>query len=361
MWQRFQAHDVPGLGAELAYRFLFAIFPFGLFVAALAAFIATWLRIDNPTGQILAALGDNLPPDIANSLRPELEGVINTTRPGLLSIGAIAALWAATGGTNALMKGMNRAYDLEETRPIHVRYAIAVGLTLLACLGVLASFVTVVGGSLLTQQIANQLGVGAQAWMVLQVLRWPLVFVLLVMATSILYRYAPNIAAPWRAILTGATAFAVGWLLATFAFAIYVANFSSYGATYGSLGSVIVLMIWFYLTAVLMVTGAELVAVLTRAMDPSRIRARQGQIRLLQDARESATTQSGSRDAVARDRRLALAAEPGALLSAPGPAALLPSRRPPDRDHGTPPFLIAGVTSAVVAGLALLLARTRPR
>src|SRR5262245_53175934 len=104
-----QRDDVSGLAAEIAYRFLFAVFPFGLFVSALGAFVASWLHIDNPAQQIVACLGDNLPPSIADSLRPELEQLLANARPGLLTFGAIAALWAATGGTNTLVKGIHRA------------------------------------------------------------------------------------------------------------------------------------------------------------------------------------------------------------------------------------------------------------
>src|SRR4029079_5396255 len=101
--------DVAGLAAELAYRFLFAIFPFGIFVAALTALIANAIGFADPTGQILGSLGDNLPPDIANSVRPQLEAVIGQTRPGLLTIGALLALWAATGGRNRPLQAPNRA------------------------------------------------------------------------------------------------------------------------------------------------------------------------------------------------------------------------------------------------------------
>src|SRR4029079_8894708 len=85
--------DVSGLSAEIAYRFLFAIFPFGLFVAALGAFVATSLHIANPAEEIVGGLGDNLPPAIADALRPELERLLTTARADLLAIGAIAALW----------------------------------------------------------------------------------------------------------------------------------------------------------------------------------------------------------------------------------------------------------------------------
>src|SRR5690349_576689 len=108
--------DVGGLAAELAYRFLFAIFPFGIFVAALSAFVAHAIGFSDPTSTILGSLGDNLPPDIANMIRPQLEQVIGKTQPGLLTIGAVLALWAATGGTNAVIKGMNRAYEVEDRK-----------------------------------------------------------------------------------------------------------------------------------------------------------------------------------------------------------------------------------------------------
>src|SRR2546422_11466909 len=127
-----QRDDVGGMAAELAYRFLFAIFPFGIFVAALTAFVAAAVGIENPTGKIIGALGDNLPKDIANGLRPQIEAVIGTSRPALLTVGAIAALWAATGGTNALIKAMNRAYEVEEARPFLPKTALAIAPTLLA-------------------------------------------------------------------------------------------------------------------------------------------------------------------------------------------------------------------------------------
>src|SRR6476659_9509416 len=147
-------HDVSGLSAEIAYRFLFAVFPFGLFVAALGAFVAGLLHVDNPAQLVLNGLGDNLPPDIAASLRPELEHLLNAGQPGVLGLGALLALWAATGGTNALIKGMHRAYGVPEQRHFLLRYAIAISLTLLAAIGVIASFATIVDESILTQQLA---------------------------------------------------------------------------------------------------------------------------------------------------------------------------------------------------------------
>ena len=268
------ADDVLGLAAEIAYRFLFAVFPFGLFVAALGAFIASALRIENPAQQIVDGMGDNLPQSIAQALQPELERLLDVAQPGLLSVGALTALWAATGGTNALVKGIHRAYDLEEQRPVLLRYAMAIGLTLLAALGIFVSFVTIVGGAILTEQVASRFGLGEEAAGIVSLLRWPAVFIALTLAVAILYRYGPSLVVPWRWILVGAAAFTVGWIVATVGLAFYATNVADYGATYGTLGGVIVLMLWFYLTGVLLLLGAEITAALARERSPEEIRVR---------------------------------------------------------------------------------------
>lgn len=268
------ADDVLGLAAEIAYRFLFAVFPFGLFVAALGAFIASALRIENPAQQIVDGMGDNLPQSIAQALQPELERLLDVAQPGLLSVGALTALWAATGGTNALVKGIHRAYDLEEQRPFLLRYAMAIGLTLLAALGIFVSFVTIVGGAILTEQVASRFGLGEEAAGIVSLLRWPAVFIALTLAVAILYRYGPSLVVPWRWILVGAAAFTVGWIVATVGLAFYATNVADYGATYGTLGGVIVLMLWFYLTGVLLLLGAEITAALARERSPEEIRVR---------------------------------------------------------------------------------------
>ena len=269
-----QNDDVSGLAAEIAYRFLFAVFPFGLFVAALSSFVAGAIHVQDPAQQIVGGLGDNLPPSIADGLKPELQRLLTSARGDLLSIGALLALWAATGGTNAVVKGIHRAYEVKENRPFLMHYVVAIGLTVLAAVGVIASFVTIIGGTFVTQQIAATVGLGDQAFAVLQLLRWPAVFLVLTAAVAILYRYAPSIVVPWRWILVGAAAFTLGWLVATTALGFYAANVANYGATYGSLGAVIVLMLWFYVSAAMLLIGAELTAAIARERTPDEIHQR---------------------------------------------------------------------------------------
>ncbi|HET8785600.1 MAG TPA: YihY/virulence factor BrkB family protein [Candidatus Limnocylindrales bacterium] len=266
--------DVSGLSAEIAYRFLFAVFPFGLFVAALGSFVAMYFGIANPADDVVQALRDNLPPSIAEAIRPELQHLLSSARPDLVSLGALAALWAATGGVNAVVKGMHRAYDVDEIRPFLMRYVVAVGLTLVGAIVVIGSFVTIVGGAALTEQIAQRVGLGDVSGTLLSVLRWPVIFAVLTASVAILYRYGPSVAVPWRWIFAGAATFAAGWLIATAALGFYVGHVADYGATYGSLGAVIVLMTWFYVTAALLIVGAEVTATLAHELTPDAIHRR---------------------------------------------------------------------------------------
>jgi membrane protein len=276
--QRARDHDLPGLSAEMAYRFLFALFPFGLFLAALAAFVAGALGLGDPTGRIVDGLGDNLPPELAGTIRHELEQVIGQQRAGLVTFGALVALWAATTGTMTVIKAMNRAYDVEEDRPLVRRYLLGLGLTVAASIGIVIAFVTIVGGALLTEQVTARLGIESAAMGTLALLRWPAVFGLLVLAAAVIYRVGPNLTPSWRSALTGACVFALGWLIATFAFAQYVTRVADYGATYGALGGVIVLMIWLYLTGMILLVGAEVVAMIVHRTAPGLITTRQAEI-----------------------------------------------------------------------------------
>lgn len=267
--------DIVGLSAELAYRFLFALFPFMIFLAALGGFVSSWLGVADPATRVIDALGGDLPPELMATIRPELEAVLGATNAGLLSFGAVAALWAASGGTNALIKAMNRAYGVEDTRGFVRRYALAVGLTLLAVGGIIASFVVIAGGAVLSAELVAPLGIGSVAWTAIEILRYPLVLSLLIVAVAVLYRLAPAVRAPWRRALLGATVFAVGWVLTTAAFSLYLSHVGDYASTYGTFAGVIVLMSWFYLTALVLLIGAEVVASWSRGLASDQEPARE--------------------------------------------------------------------------------------
>jgi len=277
LWRRTREHDVTGLAAELAYRFLFAIFPFGLFLIASAAFAATALGLGDPTGTIVKGLGDNLPPALATAVRPELQHILTQERFALVSSGAVLALFAALTGTMTVIKAMNRAYGVRDDRSFVRRYALGLGLTVGASIGILIAFVTIVGGAFLTEQFASGLGFGSAAFAIVSVLRWPVVFGLLVLAAIVIYRVGPNLQPTWGEALRGGVVFAIGWLVATAGFAWYALSLANYDVTYGAVGGIIVLMTWLYLTGLMLLVGAEVVAVQVWRTDPDRISRRQAE------------------------------------------------------------------------------------
>ncbi|HEV2122589.1 MAG TPA: YhjD/YihY/BrkB family envelope integrity protein, partial [Chloroflexota bacterium] len=123
--------NVSILATALAYRFFLALFPFFIFLAALGGFIARMVGIENPADQILGLLG-NMPSGLVDVVRTQLEAVLETQQPGLLSIGILGAIWASSAGMNAVVKSMNLAYDVEETRPWWKKTLLGIGMTLLA-------------------------------------------------------------------------------------------------------------------------------------------------------------------------------------------------------------------------------------
>jgi membrane protein len=259
--------DVAGISAELAYRFMFATFPFAIFIFALGGFMASWLGIRDPSNRIIGAIGSDLPTDLVGPIRAQLQAALVNTHLELLSVGALITLYASATGTSSLMKAMNRAYGVHETRSLPLRVALSAVLTVIGGVAIVVSFVAIVGGTLMTHRLVDDVGL-REAWPWITLLRWPLSLALLVVAVAALLRYAPEFRAPWRWVVLAATAFAVVWIVATYAFGVYVADFATYNATYGALAGVIVLMLWFYVTAFLLVCAAELAALLVRLRSP---------------------------------------------------------------------------------------------
>jgi membrane protein len=263
--------DLSGAAAELAYRFFLALFPFFIFLAALGGFIADTAGVDNPTDEVMDWLGDTLPEDANSVLRTQLDTVVQEQNPALLSLGIIGAVRAAASGVGTVMKSMNRVYEVKETRPMWQRYGLSVGLTLLGGLFVSLAFVLLVVGQVAGMSIAEKIGLEGPAAFLLTLARWPLIIALLMAAMAYLYWAAPNVDLPFKWITPGAVVFTIGWLLVSYLFGLYVANFGAYNATYGTLGGVVVLLIWFYLTAFILVLGGEINAVVAQEAVPEEL------------------------------------------------------------------------------------------
>lgn len=266
IYRQADRDDLLGMASELAFQLFLALFPFMIFLASLGAFLAALLPVEDPTAAILASLGSALPPDAARLVRSELDQVIGERSAGLLSFGILAAVFFASGAVRALTSAMNRAFSVSETRPLWRQFAVAMGLTLLAGAAILLAFTVFVAGQLAGTALAERAG-AAQAFAVAaEWVRLPVAIALLLLAVAALYRVAPNVRVPWRGVLPGAVLFVFTWLAMTYLFGGYVARFGSYARTYGALAGVVVLLMWFYLSSVLLLVGASLTSVLTHAV-----------------------------------------------------------------------------------------------
>jgi len=269
-WAEFKDDDLTGLAAELSYRFFLALFPFVLFLASLGAFVARAVGVDDPSQEVLELLGDSLPSDASSVVSEQAEELVESANVGLISVGIIGAIWSAAGGVGALMKAVNRVYDFSETRPFWKKNGISIGLTVFGGLALLAAVSLMVVTQVSATQVAEWIGLGDGLGWTIQLARIPLVLALVALAAAIIYRVAPCGDLRVREVLPGAFAFAIAWGAFTFLFALYIANFGSYSATYGALAGVVILLVWFYLSSLLLLAGAELNATIRWAEESAQ-------------------------------------------------------------------------------------------
>ncbi|UJL46590.1 YihY/virulence factor BrkB family protein [Virgibacillus sp. NKC19-16] len=247
---KFKEDNVPLLAAAQSYYYLLAIFP--LIIVGFT--IIPYFNI-NPNDAV-NFIGNVLPSEIASVFEENIVSLVETPQGGLLTVGILGALWAASNGINAFIKSSNAAYGVEETRSFIVVRLIALGLTLGMIVALVIAFVLPVFGNIIIGFLESLLGISESMTLLFQVLRWTISILVLSGLLMMLYRFAPNKKIPFKHIIPGALTASVLWQLISLGFSFYVSNFGNYSATYGSLGGIIVLMIWFFLTGLILMTGA---------------------------------------------------------------------------------------------------------
>jgi membrane protein len=253
--------DCLGKAAQLSYAFLFALFPFLLFVTTLLGY----LPLPNLMEEIMALLTTVLPGEVLHLIQDNIRTLVTTQRGGLLSFGIFAALWMAASAIMVIIDTLNRAYEVQDGRPFWKVGGIALLLTIGLPLFMLISMVLLVFGPQLGGWIAAQIGLGTLFQVLWNVLRWPVILVLLIVALAPVYYCAPDVAHAWRWITPGSVFAILATLSTSLGFSYYVTNFASYDATYGSIGAVIVLLTWMYLTGLFILIGGEINAELAHA------------------------------------------------------------------------------------------------
>ena len=269
-YKEFSQDDCLGMAAESAYHILFAIFPLAIFAAAMSGIINRVYNLDL-FNRIMNALTSRLPADAAKAIAEPLKQVLTNQSGGLLSIGILLALWSGSGAMSTFIKAMNRAYDVEETRPIWKAKGLQVLLTLF--MGVVASvaFIVIVFGGKIGDFIAGKLHAGPVFTIVWNILRWPIIVAFIMFGLAVLYWVGPNVKQGFKWLSPGAIVATIVWLVMIGAFGIYVSKFSSYNKTYGTLGGMIVLMLVFYYSSLIVMLGAEMNSELGKRYDPETI------------------------------------------------------------------------------------------
>jgi membrane protein len=256
VWTEIDKDDVLGRAAQLSFYFLLALFPLLIFVSAVLGQIFSGNA--DLYRDLLSYLQTVMPASAYTLVRGTVDEITIGSSGGKLSLGLVATLWTAASGMEAVINGLNIAYKVTERRPWWRRRFVAINLTvLLALIAGSAVFLALFGGRL-GSFLAGRYGYGdafGHLWFAVQFVSPPLVMLVIF---AVIYRFAPNTRAQgWQALVPGAFVAVVLWLAATALFRLYLSHFDSYSKTYGSLGAVIVLMLWLYLSGVAILVGGE--------------------------------------------------------------------------------------------------------
>jgi len=257
VWSEVQKDNVFGRAAELSYYFLLALFPFLIFITSVIGMV-----LGSGTGTrhtLFNYLGRIMPPSAFQLLDNTMREVSAASSGGKLSFGILAALWAASNGMTAITQSLNSAYDLEESRPWWKQRLTAIGLTTALSVFIILALVLVVAGGHIADWLAAAYGLGGTFPLAWKIIQWPVVLACMTFAFALIYYFAPDFREQaWKWLTPGAAIGVALWLLVSIGFRVYLHFFVSYSATYGSLGAVIILMLWLYFTGAAVLIGGEI-------------------------------------------------------------------------------------------------------
>lgn len=250
--------DISNGAAVLGFYLMLAIFPAMIFVMA----VIPYLPIAHVDQAIMDLLRQALPRSAADMFTGVVEEVTSQPRGGLLSFGLAAALWATSSGMYAIMQQLNITYDVKESRGFVKARLIAIGLSVLFAVLVLGGFSLIVLGGQIQDWLGSRFGFGDWLLAFFVVFRWAIIVLGLLLAFALIYYLAPDVEQRFVFITPGSVVGVVLLVIASVGFAWYATNFGNYSATYGSIGAVIVLMLWLYIAGLMILGGSEVNALI---------------------------------------------------------------------------------------------------
>ncbi len=256
-----------GIAAQIAYNFLFALFPFLITLVSLAAY----LPIHGLLHHFLAAVEPLLPSAAYQLVAHQLSYTFESHHGGLLTLGLVLSIWSASSAVTALITGLNDAYGVHETRPFWRVRGLALILTISGSVALFAILIVVILGGRIGHWLSSAFGrpsLYSAAW---SLLRWPVTALIAMVGLAFLYHLCPNVKRPFRLVTPGTLAGTALWLASTIGFSFYVNSWANYSAMYGSLAAVIVLLPGFYVTGLALILGGQIDAVI-EGRAPARAR-----------------------------------------------------------------------------------------
>jgi len=320
--------DVLGMAAQLSYYFFLALIPAILFLLAVASFFP----LQSMTDDVARVLGPVMSPEMLKLIQDQMQRLGNAQSGGLLTFGVLGALWSSSAALVSIVDALNRTYDIDESRPWWKVRLVSMGLTIGLALFILVALTLVLAGPTIATWLDEQLHMGSMlkwTWLVLQ---WPVALALVALALGIVFYFAPDAEQDWAWITPGALIGSVLWLLVSLATKLYVANFTDYNAAYGSVGGVMVVLLWLYVSSIAILAAAEINAEIEHASPYGKAPGQK--------------TPEGRRLLGARAARYAQAHPPAA--PAETPAAPWPPPPAAEPAHGP---AIGAIAAAVILGV----------
>lgn len=256
VWSEMSDDDIWGRAAQMAYYFLLALFPLLFFLTSIIG-----IALGSGTGlrhELFNYLAQVLPSSAYELVSNTMKELSQSSGGDKITFGLLAALWAASNGMGAISESLNAVYDVKESRPWWKVRLTAVGLTVAIAVLIISALLLVLSGGRIADALASHFGLGDAFTLTWKILQWPIVLGFVLLSFAMLYYFAPDIKdQKWVWVTPGSVLGVLLWLAVSFAFRLYLHYFNSYSATYGSLGAVIILMLWFYLSGAAILIGGE--------------------------------------------------------------------------------------------------------
>lgn len=258
--------DIFALSAQLAYYLILSFFPFLIFLMTLIGFS----KLDSM--EVIGGLRNILPSSAFQLISSTIVEIIETQSTGLLGASILLVIWSSSSAFRAVIKGVNKAYGIKENRTFIKRAIIAILCTFALAFVILLTLVMLVFGKLIGDLMVVYLPFQHLFTRIWNFLRYVVVIVMMICIFASIYRYTPSRRIQWKDTFPGAIVCAIGWLIVSAGFAFYINNFSNYSKLYGSLGAMIVLITWLYITSMLLIVGGEFNSVIVIRRNNLRIK-----------------------------------------------------------------------------------------